>query len=138
MNKYSIAPHVADVRLHVQAESFENLLTVALDGMNIIMKKNYRMYLNRHSFIKEILINSNDQTSLLIDFLSKILTLSHIYKAIFHKIDRLEICENSLHAFVLGTKVNNFDEDIKAVTYHEAEIKRNKKVGLETTIVFDI
>lgn len=58
---------------------------------------------------------SLDISSLLIDFLSTILTLSYENKAIF--------C---------------FDKDIKAVTYHEAEVKKNDQGKYETTIVFDI
>ena len=34
--------------------------------------------------------------------------------------------------------VDAFDEDIKAVTYHEANIEENEEGVLQTTIIFDI
>ena len=37
-----------------------------------------------------------------------------------------------------GTRINNFDEEIKAVTYHEANVIKNKKGLWETCIIFDI
>lgn len=138
MQQYNIIPHVADIRLKVEAGSLERLFSISLEGMNRILYKEYEKHLNKHTIIKEISVKSYDATSLLIDFLSEVLTLSHIHKAIFHRIDQLEIVGNSLHAHILGAKVDKFAEDIKAVTYHEAKIATNTKGNLETTIVFDI
>lgn len=138
MNLYKISPHVADVRLNVRGKSYEQLFTVALEGMNRILNKDYEKYLNGQTIIKVISVTSYDVTSLLIDFLSEALTLSHIHKAIFHTIDRLEIHDTSLDAYVLGAKVSRLDEDIKAVTYHEAKVRKNEKGQYETNIVFDI
>lgn len=138
MKPYSIIPHVADVRLSVRGKSLEELFITALEGMNRIISKEYEKFLNKHMFVKEITLESADNTSLLIDFLSEVLTLSHINKAIFYTVDRLEISNNSLHAHILGTKLDKFDRDIKAVTYHEAQVKQSEKGEYETTIVFDI
>lgn len=137
MKSYTIIPHTADVRLKVQAISLEDLFISALSGMNRILIRDYEKYLNKHSFMKEVSITSYDTTSLLIDFLSEVLTLSHIHKAIFHTIGHIEIQRNSLHALLLGTKVGTFTEDIKAVTYHEAEVNQQGD-KYKTTIVFDI
>ena len=133
---YSIVPAVGDVRLNVRGESLEKLFATALEGMNRIMNKEYEKHLNRHVFVKEIKLASIDTTSLLIDFLSEILALSHINKAIFYTIDNLEIYDNSLHAVVLGVKSDKFDKDIKAVAYHETNVKQNDKGDYKTTIVF--
>lgn len=138
MKLYSIMPHVADVRLNVRGKSLKELFSAALEGMNRIMNNEYEKQLNRHLFAKEIKIVSTDPTSLLIDFLSDILTLSHINKAIFYTIERMEIYDNSLNAFILGAKAFGFEKDIKAVTYHGANVKQNDKGEYETTIVFDI
>lgn len=138
MKLYTIVPHVADIRLNVHGESLEDLFTAALEGMNRIMNKEYEKHLNKHTFVKEIRLEGIDTTSLLIDFLSRVLTLSHINKAIFYRVDQLEIYDNALQAILLGVKSDKFDRDIKAVTYHEAEVRQNNKGGYETTIVFDV
>jgi len=138
VKSYAITPHTADVRLFVKAPSLEKLFAHALEGMNRILNKEYERSLNKHTLVREITIAACDPTSLLIDFLSEVLTLSHINKAIFYTVDRLELEGNALHAHIVGAKVDMFMEDIKAVTYHEADVRQNDKGEYGTTIVFDI
>lgn len=137
MKSFTLIPHTGEAAIKVEANTLEKLFTASLEGMNRILKKNYEKDMDRHSVFHEILLSSLDTTSLLIDFLSEILTLSTINKIIF-SVDFLEIKENHLHAHLIGAKVNNFMTDIKAVTYHKADIKRNEKGNLEAVIIFDI
>ncbi|SCP97670.1 SHS2 domain-containing protein [Anaerobium acetethylicum] len=83
-------------------------------------------------------IDSADTTALLIDFLSEVLTESNIEYRIFDKLELQELKENHLTAVLYGKSVDRFDTDIKAVTYHEADVKINRKGYYETVIVFDI
>lgn len=138
MKSYTISSHTADVRLKIRGKTLEEIFLNALQGMNRILIKNYEKYLNEHAIVKEMTISSFDTTTLLIDFLSEILTLSHINKAIFHTVSFLEIGPNTLHVRLIGGKVKSFKKDIKAISYHEAEIRRNKKGEYETTLVLDI
>ncbi|MCL5970518.1 MAG: archease [Patescibacteria group bacterium] len=138
MKSYVLIPHIGDVAIKVEADTLEELFTAALKGMNRILKKDYEKELDKHPFPQEILLSSFDTTSLLIDFLSEVLTLSTINKAIFPSIEFLELGQTNLHAHLIGTKVDKFTTDIKAVTYHGAEILKNKKGNLETNIIFDI
>lgn len=138
MKSYTISPHTADVRLKIRGKTLEEIFLNALEGMNRILNKNYEKYLNEHAIVKEITISSFDTTALLIDFLSEVLTLSHINKAIFHTISFLEIEPNTLHARLIGGKVKSFKKDIKAISYYEAEIRQNKKGEYETTVVLDV
>lgn len=138
MKAYSLIPHTGDVRLHAGGKSHEKLFAAALEGMNRILNKEYEKHLNKHTITEELTVTAYDITSLLIDFLSEVLTRSHIRKAIFHTIDYIEIQGNTLNARLLGTKADKFMEDIKAVTYHEANVRQNDKGYYETTVVFDI
>ena len=38
----------------------------------------------------------------------------------------------------ITSPIETFDEDVKAVTYHEAQVKKNEKNNYEVTIIFDI
>ena len=72
---------MADVRLYVQGENLEELFAISIAGMNEILKPGFceAFNLENNSLIIENLdIESPDKTSLLIDFMSEILTLSHI------------------------------------------------------------
>lgn len=138
MKSFSILSHTADVRLKVEGTTLEELFESSLEGMNkIISQKNYPDDLES-SFWETIAVTSSDVTTLLIDFLSQVLTKTHIHCAVFFKMEFRQLTENYLEADIYGIKIDSFGEDIKAVTYHEAEVQRNKKGNYETVIVFDI
>jgi SHS2 domain-containing protein len=138
MQKFDILPHIADIRLKVSADTLNGLFKAALDGMNFIMKNKFTEVNTSGEFRSKIEIISLDVSMLLIDFLSEVLTLSHKNKACY-KINGFEILDNSkITAVIEGSRVDGFDEDIKAVTYTEAEIVKNNLKQYETIIVFDI
>jgi SHS2 domain-containing protein len=67
-----------------------------------------------------------------------LLTLSHTEQAIFCHLEFEVLSNTQIRAEVMGTGVEYFDEDIKAVTYHEAEVIINKMGHWETLVVIDI
>ena len=138
MRKFELLPHTADVRLKASGSSYEELFSAALDGMNHIIKKDFNKSNALMNFRDVMNVESIDRSMLLIDFLSKILTLSHQFNAIYHNVKFKNLEERNLLADIEGSQVENFDKDVKAVTYNEAEIKRNEKRLYETIIVFDI
>ena len=138
MRLFKIIPHTADIRLRVEASSLAELFKVSLEGMNQILKKDLCERKIGSSETHQIQISSHDTTSLLIDFLSEALTLSHIHGAIFCEVEFARLGSDSLSAKLFGVKTETFDEDIKAVSYHEAEIVQNGKGNYQTNMVFDI
>lgn len=145
MRSHKFLSHVADVRLKIEGDSIEELFLAAIEGMGNLIKKdicNPAPEQNEHEeegLLKEkIEISSTDPTALLIDFLSEVLTYTQVNKAVYCKVKIEKINNNFLSGTILGKHVDNFDEDIKAVTYHEAEIKKNEAGNFETVIVFDI
>lgn len=123
----------------------EELFTAALEGMAEIMMGEGagRDDINsaaagKAGARKEIKVSSADETALLIDFLSEVLTISQIEKIVFLSVRFRRLTSKTVKAEVSGIRGQNFAEDIKAVTYHEAEIRKNTRGNFETTIVFDI
>lgn len=144
---HKLLPHTADTCLYVEASTLAELFETAMEGMGNIIKSSQpkagpplaeKLKAQSPDIIKEIKIESQDATSLLIDFLSEVLTLSQEEKAVFRKADIKRLTDTGIEAEIFGEKVNEFDEDIKAVTYHEAEVRKNEKGNWEVTIVFDI
>lgn len=136
MRTYQLLSHTADIRLKVEADSLPELFVAAIEGMNSIIKEKREE--RKEKSKKTIEIQSSDKTALLIDFMSDVLYFSQTSKEIYNDVKFLEFSETALKAEVSGYSVNEFDEDIKAVTYHEAEIVKNEKGNFETIIVFDI
>jgi len=139
-DSFEILPHTADVRLKVIGETLEKLFEQAVLGMMQILSSTKFEIKNQKSKIK-IKLKSKNATMLLIDFLNEVLTNSYINKCIyqlsairFQSSDK----EINLEAELVGVKIDGFDKDIKAVTYHGAEIIKNKENNFEIVITFDI
>ncbi|HET9429924.1 MAG TPA: archease [Chitinophagaceae bacterium] len=139
MPAFKILPHTADVRLQVTGLTLEELFRSALKGMGHLQKKDFcEEEKTEFSIEEKIKVRSTDQTSLLIDFLSEALTSSHINKVIYCQASFDKLSATEVSATIKGDRVDYFEEDIKAVTYHEAEIIENEDLQLETVVIFDI
>lgn len=136
MKSYKIIAHTADVRLQVTGTTLPELFLAAIDGMNHIIKPHQSN--QKREISHKITLSSPDTTTLLIDFLSAVLTKTQVTKNIFCSIEFEQFHPTNIVAIIYGHAVNAFSEDIKAVTYHEANIIKNQKGDYQTTIIFDI
>jgi len=139
---YTILEHTADVRLLVEGRSLPELFSEALRGMMELLKPEG---VSGESSAAEgtaetnrrIAIASPSATALLVDFLNEALCLAYSHREMY-QVSFEEISEPRVRAVLRGRPVNSFGEDIKAVTYHEAEIRKNAAGNLETKLVFDL
>lgn len=142
---FEILPHIADLKLRIFGSSHEELFKNALAGMfqaagpaaPACRRNRGRLLCSELPIKRKISVESDDLDSLLVDFLSEALYLSDSKNEAYLDAKILRLTDKKVEAEIRGVKVNNFDDEIKAVTYHELEIK---KVGdhFETVIVFDI
>lgn len=136
---YEIIEHTADIKIRVWGDSLENLFSEALIAMMKIVKITTKLPIDNLVVMeREIRIEAPDVTALLVDFLSEALALSQTNKEVYTEVKFNRFSETELEALPRGVKVDDFSEDIKAVTYHEAEVKQNEKGEWETILVFDI
>ncbi len=170
---YKLLDHPAELRVRIWAKTKEELFKEAALALASIQKKSITLF--RRSFKKcyteEVIVESTDINSLLVDFLNEILARSQINKCVYsvsdltlnptigsekkvnakHLFSASEpIDETKFHkpytliAVLIGYAVDHFDEDIKAVTYQDVDMRqkicdlRNKKKLWQTIIVFDI
>lgn len=138
MFRYAFQPHTADVRMHVVADSLEELYIGALQGMNELLNRTTDCEPCSFPIVANVDVSSNDPTSLLIDFLNEVLTRTLLDKALFCRITHVTVAPDRICASLRGTPIEMFDEDIKAVTYHGANVLRDVDGRFEVTVVFDI
>ena len=137
MKKYDIVEHTADIGIKAYGKNLSECFENAAVGMFDIISDTKRI---KPVGEYEISLNSDTIEELLVDWLSKLLTISDINNVLFGKFDvsiNEEKCE--LNAKVYG---ENFDseqhtvgKEIKAVTYHILEV--NKEKGY-VQVLFDI
>lgn len=133
---YQIVKHTADIRLFIEADTEQDLFRDALLGlMGLIYPESEKV---QKKVKRVVSLTAPDITVLLIDFLSDALTSAHTNKEVYSNVEIKSLGQNNLEAILIGDKVDHFKEDVKAVTYHEAEVKKNERGKWETTLVLDI
>jgi len=135
MEKYKIIEHRADLKIKVFGKTKEELFENAVLAMNDYLQPEIK---NSKIIKRKILIKSFDIKTLIVDFLSEILYLIQTKKETYFKTDFKKFTNTEINAFIFGRKVKKFNEDIKAVTYYDLEIKQKEKNLWQATILFDI
>lgn len=132
---FEILPHTADLRIRAWGRTIEELFRDSLLGMSAVLQPAAAP--GNETIERRITLEAPDVDSLLIDFLSEALSLSEINREIYTSVQFPEFKPDSLTATLRGVQVGGFDKDIKAVTYHEAVIRRTGE-GYEATVIYDI
>lgn len=145
--KFEVLEHTADLRLKIFGSSPKELFKNALYALGwtqkpeIVEQSTVGKIIGRlrgHQVNEGFLIESMDYNTMLVDFLSHILSISDTHDAVFFDVKFKEFSENKIDGKVYGVKVSDFDKDIKAVTYHEVEVKEIEPGKWESLLVFDI
>ena len=116
---YRVEPHTADVRLKIEAESYSRLIEESFHGLMTLLDGRS----GEQEVIREVSVESKNKTTLLVDFLNEVLTLAHINKECYSQIALKTLTDERLDASIKGFGVSRFKTDVKAVTYHEAEVR---------------
>lgn len=120
----------------MQGDSIEELFSSALMALMDILRPS--VAIKKEETKRIIHVKSADKTTLLVDFLNEVLLTAYNYKEAYNKVIFKILKENLLKAELYGYAVESFGEDIKAITYHEADVKQNKDGKWQTNLVFDI
>jgi len=135
MEKFEILEHKADLKIRVWGKTKEELFANALLAMSESQKPEIK---NQQKIKREIKIKSLDLPALLVDFLSEALYLSQTNKEVYFKASFEKFTNSEIWGELIGQLVERFGEDIKAVTHHNLEIKRNLSGSWKAIVLFDI
>lgn len=133
MKKFEYLPHPADVKIRVYGKTIEDIFHNALLALFEILKPQ----LKNKKINENIEIKSFDQFSLLVDFLNEVLALSEIKKVGFYKLEIKNLTANFLKGELEGGEVVQFEQEVKAITYHQGEIKKRDNYYL-VDIILDV
>lgn len=136
---FAVLPHTADMRLKVWGKTVKELFVNALKGVAFYMRPDAAELGKKAKKIsRAIALEAVDINSLLIEFLSFAVAQTDIQSAVFVSATFKKLGENFLEGELIGFPVDGFEKDIKAVSYHEVDIKKNPATGrYETVLVFD-
>ena len=111
----------------------EQLFNDALLGMMYILKPVQKF--TQEKIERDISIEAIDATALLADFLNEVLFLASANKESYTHVIFYKIQPTGLRAKLFGISAESFHREIKAVTYHEAEVKQADGGAWETVII---
>lgn len=133
---FEFLPHTADVRMRVAAPDLPELFRDALRGLMAVLVPHPE---SDQPVRRLIAVHSADLTALLIDFLNEALSLALTNSEAYDElvVVDLDVEATVLHAEIVGHRVSGFEDDVKAVTYHEADLVRDA-TGWQSRVVFDI
>jgi len=138
MKKFEFLSHTADVKIRVYGKNLKEIINNSL----LALKSFWKPKLTKTKIEKEIKIEANNEINLLIDFLSEVLSETYLRKAIFVKFeinaDLADLTQTiadknkyhakssfySLSGKIIGYKFTSLSKDIKAITYHQANLKK--------------
>ena len=125
--------HTADWALEVWAPDLASLLAEAARGMYRLMGV---VPADGPRQRRRLELAATDRESLLVDFLAELLYLAESEGLAFDVLE-LEAEEKGIAASLEGAPMRSHTKDIKAVTYHQLEVRDTAR-GMETRIVFDV
>lgn len=132
---FEILDHTGDIKIQVYGQTKEELFVSAVAGMFAVLNPKFEA---RNPKQKRIAIESPNINSLLVDFLNEINYLRQVNQEVYQKVRFRYFSDTELEAEVQGYPVEEFGEDIKAVTFHDLHIHKNTEGFWETGIIFDI
>jgi SHS2 domain-containing protein len=126
--------HTADLAFRIRGRNLAELLEnaaqamVALDGRPPVSKR----------FIRRVIeIEGTDRETLLVNWLNEILYLEQTHHEFYNLFVLSDVIDNHLHAQLYGRQLDHSVTSLKAVTFHNLEVKESSD-GLEATIVVDV
>ena len=125
--------HTADWGLEVWAPDLPGLMEEAARGMFELMGVEVSEDTRCH---RQLEIGADDREQLLVSFLEELLFIADSEELAFDGF-MLHLVDTNLLARLEGGSIVSRSKEIKAVTYHNLQIKDRKR-GLKTSIIFDV
>jgi len=141
MKEFEILEHTADIGLIAYGKNREEVFINAAKGMFEIIAGGTKDL--KENFYDKIKLEADNLEGLLFVWLNELLYIGETKLVILNKFEIKDLSNNKIVAEVNGMKINRLDckieKEIKAVTYHRLEIKKDEESGLwSARVIFDI
>jgi SHS2 domain-containing protein len=141
MKEFEILEHTADIGIAAYGKTKREVFINAARGMFEIIAGETKNL--KENFYDKIKLEADNLEGLLFAWLNELLYISETKLVILSKLKIKELSDFQVKAEVKGMKINppsvKIEKEIKAVTYHRLEIKKDEKSGLwRAQVIFDI
>jgi len=141
MKEFEIIEHTADIGIMAYGKTKREVFINAAKGMFEIIAGGTKNL--KENFYDKIKLEADNLEGLLFAWLNELLYISETKLVILNKFEIKDLSNNKIGAEVRGMKINRLGckikKEIKAVTYHRLEIKKDEESGLwSAQVIFDI
>jgi protein archease len=141
MKEFEILEHTADIGIAAYGKNKREVFINAAKGMFEIIAGETKNL--KENFYDKIKLEADNLEGLLFAWLNELLYINETKLVILSKFKIKELSDYQLKAEVGGAKINlpsiKIIKEIKAVTYHRLEIKKDEESGLwRAQVIFDI
>ena len=142
MKEFKILEHTADIGIMAYGKTKREVFINSAKGMFEIIAGNNNDIAN-NNFSCKVNINAEGLEDLLVAWLNELLYISETKLVILNKFKIKELSIKNIGAEVEGVKITRsgrkIEKEIKAVTYHCLEIKKDEEKGFwSAQVIFDI
>jgi len=135
MDKFKFLEHTADAKFQAFGKSLEDAFGNAALAMFSVMTEPEKV---ERKIKREIKAKGDDEKSLLYDFLEQLLILLETEGFLLNHVEKIKIVDGELTAVAVGDKISekyDVHGEVKAVTYNEMDIKREKHYFMVQVVV---
>jgi len=141
MKEFEILEHTADIGIAAYGKTKREVFINAAKGMFEIIAGGTKDL--KENFYDKIKLEADNLEGLLFAWLNELLYISETKLVILSKFKIKELSDFQIKAEVEGMKINppsvKIEKEIKAVTYHRLEVKKDEESGLwRAQVIFDI
>ena len=130
---YEEIEHTADWSFRVRGDDLPDLFANAARALSAMEATST----TECALTREVRVEGLDRESLLVNWLNELLHLSHTRREAYSGFDFLELNDTHLRARIQGRSAADARRLIKAVTFHNLEVKRTG-AGWEAMLVLDV
>ena len=131
---FKLREHTADIRLEITGESLAALFGESMHAMNAVSCPDYTAEVVE----RRLSVRSPDILSLLVDFLNELLFLGQVYHEAYEELQHVALSETHIEGMAKGRKIVGMEEEIKAVTLHEASVRQTEEGLWIANLLLDI
>jgi len=141
MKEFEILEHTADIGIAAYGKTKREVFINAAKGMCYIITEDKREF--KENFSHHIRLTAENLENLLVAWLSELLYLGETKLVVFNRFKIEELSDFQLSGKVYGKRIDQsghkIKREVKAVTYHGLEVKKDKKNKLwRAQVIFDI
>lgn len=131
---YEEIEHTADWAFHVRGQDLRELFVHAAQA---IFQREHGDVREADTVCREFAVEGADRETLLVNWLNELLYTEQTEREAYHHFEILQMDDTHLRARVHGAPIEECERHLKAVTFHNLELKRTPN-GWEATVVVDV